>query len=71
MCLLVHCCLCQAPSISNKSHGDDLEEGDMDPGKMMYEWGLSDQYANQNDQVEGQLMCLVLFLYYDIRLVVM
>lgn len=42
----------QAPSISSKSHGDELEEGDMDPAKMMFDWGLTDQYPPQPDQVE-------------------
>merc|ERR1719370_1529639 len=42
----------QAPSISSKSHGDELEDGDMDPAKMMFDWGLTDQYPPQPEQVE-------------------
>nr|ADI48180.1 beta-catenin [Crepidula fornicata] len=42
----------QAPSISSKGHGDELEDGDMDPAKMMFDWGLTDQYPPQPEQVE-------------------
>ncbi|KAK7112802.1 catenin beta-like [Littorina saxatilis] len=42
----------QAPSISSKSHGDELEDGDMDPAKMMFDWGLTDQYPPQPEQVD-------------------
>lgn len=42
----------QAPSISSKSHGDELEDGDMDPAKMMFDWGLTDQYPPQPEHVE-------------------
>ncbi|XP_025115491.1 catenin beta-like [Pomacea canaliculata] len=42
----------QAPSISSKGHGEELEDGDMDPAKMMFDWGLADQYPPQPEQVE-------------------
>ena len=47
-------CVWQAPSISSKSHGDELEDGDMDTAKMMFDWGLTDQYPPPPEQVEGE-----------------
>jgi len=41
----------QAPSISSKSHGEEVDEGEMDPSKMMFDWGLGPESYNQ-EQVE-------------------
>jgi hypothetical protein len=52
----------QAPSISSKSHGDELEDGDMDPSKM-FDWGLPDQYPPQPEPVDGTFLMFMITLY--------
>jgi len=41
----------QAPSISSKSHGEEVEAEEMDPSKMMFDWGLGTESYDQ-EQVE-------------------
>ncbi|GFO32389.1 beta-catenin [Plakobranchus ocellatus] len=47
----------QAPSISSKSHGEELDDGDLDPSKMMFDWGLGGDTFNQEqvDDMNQQL----------------
>ena len=49
----------QAPSISSKSHGEEVDEGEMDPSKMMFDWGLGPESYNQ-EQVEGKFTFAVI-----------